>query len=175
MKLHNNYWEYPWKKLFSHFWKFPPTKSVFLHLLHGWIDWKMIVNSHNIDCNKKESLHCRWLCLSCAWQVSPGCACLFFNVSPSHHKLYLISHTNTYNHTHTSMCLHPIRHRWCSLAWWVWSAVHVCGCSVPESWSSLEGPDSVQKAARFAAPPSSTTHAETPFSCPCCAVCKLLG
>lgn len=100
MKLHNNYWEYPWKKLFSHFWKFPPTKSVFLHLLHGWIDWKMIVNSHNIDCNKKESLHCRWLCLSCAWQVSPGCACLFLNVAPSHHKLYLISRTNTYNHTH---------------------------------------------------------------------------
>lgn len=32
------------------------SNIVFLHLLHRWIDWMLIVKSHNFDCSKKKLL-----------------------------------------------------------------------------------------------------------------------
>lgn len=125
----------------------------------------------------RKSLDCRTQCQTSLFRM---CLLLFLYLFVSSQSLYLIhTHLHTYIHTHahtsTLMRLHHIRHRWYNLAWWVWSGVHVCWCSVPESWSSLEGPDSGQLVVHFAAPPSSTTHAETLFSCPYCAVCRSLG
>lgn len=104
----------------------------------------------------------------------------FIYVSWSHHSLSFWSHINTPASLHSHSLNHSdvvqlLRHRWYNLSWLVCSGVRICWCSVPESWSSLEEPDNGQMAAHSAAPPSSTTHAGTPFSCPCCAVCRSQG